>query len=65
MLIFEACSETGVLGYSSNSIFRNKSLYDIEAMKVIFFSTCSKFYVDSENPRKLAENVDSFEDNCV
>ena len=29
----------------------------IEAMKVIFFSKCSKFYVDFENRIKLRENL--------
>ena len=37
----------------------------IEAMKVIFFSKCSKFYVDFENEIKLPENADGFQDNCV
>ena len=37
----------------------------IEAMKVIFDSNCSKFYVDFENGIKLSENVGAFEDNCV
>ena len=30
-------------------------------MNVIFFSQYSKFYVNSENGIKLAENVDGFE----
>ena len=36
-----------------------------EAMKVIFFSKCSKFSVDLENVIKSFENVAGFEDNCV
>ena len=35
----------------------------IEAMKVIFFSKCSKFYVDFENAIKVPENVSRSEDN--
>ena len=37
----------------------------IEAMKVIFISKSSEFYLDLENAIKLRENVDGFEDNCV
>ena len=37
----------------------------IEAMKVIFFLKCPKFYVDFENVIKPGGNVDNFEDNCV
>ena len=37
----------------------------IEAMKVIFSTKCSNFYVDFENAIKLRDNVDRFEDNCV
>ena len=36
-----------------------------EAMKVIFFSKSSKFYVHFENSMKLAENVDGFDDSIV
>ena len=35
----------------------------IEAMKVIFFSKCSKFYADFENAIKVPENVSRSEDN--
>ena len=38
---------------------------DIEAIKVIFFSKCSKFDVHFENRLELWENVDRFQDNCV
>ena len=34
-------------------------------MKLIFFSKCSKCYVDFENAMKVRENVDGFEENCV
>ena len=34
-------------------------------MKVIFFSKCSKFYVDFENATTVWENVEGSEDNCV
>ena len=37
----------------------------ILAMKMIFFSKCSKFYVDSETLIKLGEDVDGFEDNSA
>ena len=37
----------------------------IEATKTIFFSKCSKSYVDFENAIKPGENFDGFEDNCV
>ena len=36
----------------------------IEAMKVIFFSKCSKFYANLENGIKLGEDVDGFGDTC-
>ena len=32
---------------------------------MIFFSKCSKVYVNFENAIKFAENVDGIEDNCV
>ena len=35
----------------------------VEAMKVIFFSKCSRLYVDFENLIKLWEDIDGFEDN--
>ena len=37
----------------------------IKAMKVTFFSKRSKFYVHFENPEKVPEHIDAFEDNCV
>ena len=37
----------------------------IHGMKVIFFSKCSKFYVDFGNRIKLWENIIGFEDICV
>ena len=37
----------------------------IEAMQVIFFSKCGKFYEDFENAIKLPKNVDGFQYNCV
>ena len=36
-----------------------------EAMNVIFFSKCSKFYVYFENAIKLEETFDSFENSCI
>ena len=38
---------------------------DIQAMKVIYFSKRSKFYVDFENAIKFTENVDCIEDNYI
>ena len=37
----------------------------IGAMGVIFFSKCSKSYVDLENAINLRENVDGFQDNSL
>ena len=37
----------------------------IEAMKEIFFSKCSKFYLNFENAIKPRENVDRFQDHWV
>ena len=37
----------------------------IEAMKLIFFSKCSKFYVNLKNAVKLDKNDDGFKDNWV
>ena len=41
------------------------NLGHIEAMKVMFFLKCSKFYVVLENAIKRREIVSGFEDNCV
>ena len=37
----------------------------IEAIKTIFFSIYSKFYVDFENALRFFENVDAFKGNCI
>ena len=37
----------------------------IEALNVIFFWKCSKFYVDFENGIKSCKKFYCFEDNCV
>ena len=34
-------------------------------MNVIFFSKCSKYYVNFENAIRFPQNLDRFEDNCV
>ena len=34
-------------------------------MKLIFFSKCSKFYVDFKNAIKILQNVFGFQHNCV
>ena len=60
----------GVLKYEFSGIqhitcFGINNFGHIEAMNAIFFSKCSKFYVDFETPIKVGDDVDGFEDNCV
>ena len=45
--------------------FRTYKVRHIEAIKTIFFSIYSKFYVDFEKELRFLENVDAFEGNCV
>ena len=45
--------------------FRSNNFRDIEAMKMIFSSKYSKFYVDLENAIKSSENQEGFEDDMV
>ena len=52
-------------GLQLTTFFGIKNFQHIKAMKVIFFSKCSKSYVYFKNTIKLRENVHSFEDNCL
>ena len=47
------------------TFFEMNNFRRIKAMKVTFFSKRSKFYVHFENPEKVPEHIDAFEDNCV
>ena len=47
------------------TFFRINNFGHIEATKVIFFSKCLKYYVDSENAIKVLEDVDGLDNNCV
>ena len=52
-------------GIQVTSLFGINNFGHIEAMKVIFFSKCSKSYVHFENAIRLRENVENFGDNFV
>ena len=52
-------------GIQVTTFFWSNNFGHIEAMKVIFLSKYSRFYVDYENAIKFEENVDGFEDNWV
>ena len=38
---------------------------DVKVLQIIFFSKCSKFYLDSKNAKKVPESVFGLEDNCI
>ena len=43
-------------GLEVTTFFGSNNSANIEAMKAILFSKCSKFYVDFENAIKICEN---------
>ena len=46
MLLVEGYSETGLFRYLSNQVFRIRNFENAEAVRVSFFSKCSKFNLD-------------------
>ena len=65
MLAFKECSETTFLESGLTKSFTVCNFGNARAIKIIFFSLCSKLDVDFRNGTKNSKNGFRFYDNCL
>ena len=65
ILLFQASSETGPFRHLDIHVFTLRNFGNTKAVRVIFFSKCSKFQIYFENSAKNLEKVFCFSDNCI